>query len=273
MPDPNFAHPDLDPRPLHERDPTGRFSARADDYVRYRPTYPAAAIDAVLSGLGDPHTLTAADVGAGTGIASRLLADRGVHVRAVEPNAAMLAAALPHPLVDWCQAPAEATGLATGCVSLVLCAQSFHWFRHDRALREFHRVLAPGGRLALIWNDDDHDSPATNAYRAAVSRAAARDWTGKNPFSPAGLIGSGLFTNLRILHLPNAQRLDLPGLIGRARSASYVPRDGPRHDQLILDLAALHEAQADTSGLITLGYRTDVYLADAVIRSSPATPD
>jgi len=53
-------------------DSTTRFSIRAEDYIKFRPTYPAAAIDAILQGLGDPATLLIADVGAGTGISSRV---------------------------------------------------------------------------------------------------------------------------------------------------------------------------------------------------------
>src|SRR5262245_49009958 len=96
-------------------DPTGRFTQRADDYAVYRPTYPAAAIDAILDGLGAPARLVAADVGAGTGIASRLLAERGVRVLAVEPNAAMRAVAAAHPRVEAHVGTAEATGLAPQC--------------------------------------------------------------------------------------------------------------------------------------------------------------
>ena len=77
---------------LSDLSPTTRFSGRAADYVRHRPGYPAAAIAAVLRGLGDPVRLVAADVGAGTGISSRLLAERGVRVLAIEPNAEMRAA-------------------------------------------------------------------------------------------------------------------------------------------------------------------------------------
>ena len=78
--------------PLHQQQPTTRFSDRAADYVRFRPTYPAEAIDAVVAGLGAPEGLAAADIGAGTGISARLLAERGVGVFAGEPNAALRAA-------------------------------------------------------------------------------------------------------------------------------------------------------------------------------------
>src|SRR5690606_36647496 len=109
--------------------------------------YPPALIDAILGGLDAP--IRAADVGAGTGISARALAQRGVEVVAVEPNAAMRAAAAPHPRVTWREGTADDTGLPDGAVDLVLVAQAFHWFDPPGALREFHRILRPGGRLAI----------------------------------------------------------------------------------------------------------------------------
>src|SRR5439155_1443196 len=107
--------------------------------------------------------LDAADVGAGTGIASRQLAAHGVRVLAVEPNAEMRAAAIRHPGIEWRAGTAEATGLDSGIVGLVLCAQAFHWFRAQHALAEFSRILRPGGRLALMWNSRDRADPLTRA--------------------------------------------------------------------------------------------------------------
>jgi len=147
--------------PLHELAPTTRFSDRAADYVRYRPDYPAAAIDRMLAGLRTPPEIVAADVGAGTGISARRLAERGARVWAVEPNAEMRAAAAPHPLVTWHDGTAEATGLDRASVDLVLCAQAFHWFRPPEAVAEFARILRPGGRLAIVWNRRDRSDPLT----------------------------------------------------------------------------------------------------------------
>jgi hypothetical protein len=66
----------------HDRDTIDRFSDRAADYIRYRPTYPAEAIHAILDDLGPAGRLVAADVGAGTGISARLIGERGVRVTA-----------------------------------------------------------------------------------------------------------------------------------------------------------------------------------------------
>ncbi|MEM6839041.1 MAG: hypothetical protein AAF609_19585 [Cyanobacteria bacterium P01_C01_bin.120] len=70
-------------------DPSAYFSGRGEDYENYRPVHPATAIDALLAELAPPTQLVAADVGAGTGIGSRLLASRGVKVWAIEPNGDM----------------------------------------------------------------------------------------------------------------------------------------------------------------------------------------
>src|SRR5262249_9155206 len=118
-----------------EPDPTQRFTDRAADYVKYRPGYPAAAIDAVIAGLGPPEGIVAVDVGAGTGISARLLAARGVNVVAVEPNRAMRESAVPHERVTWRDGTAEATALDDASFGLALAAQSFHWFKQDDALR------------------------------------------------------------------------------------------------------------------------------------------
>jgi 2-polyprenyl-3-methyl-5-hydroxy-6-metoxy-1,4-benzoquinol methylase len=64
--------------PLHTMNPLSRFSDRVADYVKYRLTYPEAAIALILAGLDNSTQLIAADIGAGTGISSRLLAERGV---------------------------------------------------------------------------------------------------------------------------------------------------------------------------------------------------
>jgi SAM-dependent methyltransferase len=210
------------------------------------------------------RNLPVADVGAGTGISARLLGDRGVHVLALEPNAAMREAAAPHPCVTWREATAEATGLDEGAVGLVLCAQSFHWFDPARALPEFHRVLAKGCRLAVLTNDHDDTDPFTRGYSEAIE-ATAEDLAVVHRPEPAGPIGkSPLFTGLRIEVFANSQEHDLAGLEARALSASYVPREPARLQDLLGRLRALHARFADAAGKVVMRYETRVRLADRV---------
>jgi len=242
-------------------DSVSRFSDRAADYVRYRPTYPATATDAILDGLRPPAGIVAADVGAGTGISARLLGDRGVRVLAVEPGEAMRAAAAPHANVTWTIGTAEATGLAPESMDLVLCAQAFHWFRAPEALAEFARILKPRRRLAIMWNRRSTIDPLTAGYRQVIVDVGGDMGVESMPFDPAVVPNSGRFSTPERLTFPNAQRLDLNGLVGRARSASYVPKTGGEGDRLIDLLTALHAAYADAAGFVQLVYETEIYIA------------
>jgi SAM-dependent methyltransferase len=251
--------------PLHELEPTTRFSDRAGDYVRFRPDYPPPAIACILEGLAgagahEPAPIVA-DVGAGTGIASRLLAARGARVIAVEPNAEMRAAAEPHPRVEWRSGTAEATGLARESVDLVLCAQAFHWFRQPEAITEFHRVLRPGGRLAILWNKRDRSDPLTLGYIEAIHAVNGEHPAEKRPFDPAVVHAAGEFTPAERHVFPHGQRLDRAGLLGRATSASYVPREGPGLEALARQLATLFERHRGADDRVTLRYRTEVWIA------------
>ena len=148
---------------LHQMAPQSRFTNRAEDYARYRPSYSSAIIDCILQGLNTDR-LIAADIGAGTGISSRLLADRGVKTIAVEPNAAMREAAREHYLVEWNDGNAENTKLPDAKVDLITCFQAFHWFNPEPTLKEFARILKSKGRLAAVWHNRDRDDKFTSEY-------------------------------------------------------------------------------------------------------------
>ena len=242
-------------------DTVARFDDRAADYVKYRPGYPAAAVDAILADLGDPRQIVAADVGAGTGISARLLADRGVRVIAVEPGDVMRGAAAPHPRVTWVAGLAQATGLGDASVDLVLCAQSFHWFHTGEAVAEFARILKPRGRLAIMWNRRSTIDPLTAGYRQAILDVGGEVAAERMPFRPGIVDDGGLFTAPERRAFANGQRLDLAGLVGRARSASYVPKGGEEGVRLVDLLSRLHGRFADGDGVVTLVYETELFVS------------
>ncbi|MFB7915108.1 class I SAM-dependent methyltransferase [Streptomyces sp. NPDC056061] len=153
--------PEPVPEPAPEPARALSFDRAAAQYAASRPGYPPALLDAVEELAGRPlHGARIADVGAGTGIATRLLHDRGAHVVAVEPGpgmAAELHRALPHtPIV---RGDGNRLPLATASVDLLTYAQSWHWTDPSRSVPEVLRVLRPGGALALWWNVSDHRVP------------------------------------------------------------------------------------------------------------------
>lgn len=254
--------------PLHQMDPTRRFSGLVDNYVRYRPDYPPGGIDLVLEGMGFPGMLTVADVGAGTGIFSRQLAERGALVVAVEPNEEMLEACPEHARILRQVGTAEATGLCDASVDLLTCAQACHWFEPLGALREFHRVLRGLGRLAILWNTRDPDDPVTAGYTEAIRKASENHPAESRMDEARGFEETALFTNLREHRVPHEQRMTLQGLIGRARSASYCPTGGPRLTTLIDELTTLHARHADAEGSVCMRYITRIFLAEPSARQS-----
>ena len=238
--------------------PTTRFSDRVDDYVRYRPSYPEAAVGHVLAGLCAPRVV---DVAAGTGIWTAQLASRGLEVIALEPNAEMRAAAPALAGVTWQGGTAEATGLANASANLVTVAQAFHWFRAEEAVHEFARVLVPGGRLALVWNRRRRGDPFTDAYGDAILAIGGESVMERMNFDPAVIHAGGEFAPARRAIFPHEQVLDRAGLHGRARSASYVPKSGPRAEELGARLDQLFDQHVDTTGRVRLRYDCEVWLA------------
>lgn len=135
----------------------GNFDSLAGDYAQYRPGYSPSIVTAVLALVGRPvHEVDAADIGAGTGIWTRMLAAQDLRsVTAVEPSDEMrrngLLTSGDHD-INWRRGSAEETGLPSHSYDLVSMASSFHWTDFDKACAEFQRILRPGGRFVALWN-------------------------------------------------------------------------------------------------------------------------
>lgn len=135
----------------------GDFTGLASDYSQHRPDYCPSVLEGLLGLLGKPaSTIDFVDVGAGTGIWTRMVFNRGVKsVTAVEPNDDMRANGIADSAstaIRWLAGNAEQTGLPAASCDWLSMASSFHWADFDKATCEFHRVLRPGGRFTALWN-------------------------------------------------------------------------------------------------------------------------
>ena len=250
---------------LYQMSPQKRFSNRAKDYAKYRPSYPTEAIDCILNGLDEPKRLIAADIGAGTGISSRLLADRGVKVMAIEPNAAMKEAATPHSLVQFKDGSAENTKLEDNSVDLVTCFQAFHWFNPEPTLTEFARILKPKGRLAAVWNDRNRQDEFTAEY-SHLTQAVSNNRSELRYGTERFLRQTALFSSVTQQTFPYQQALDRKGIVGRAMSTSYIPKTGEHSENFIEELNKLYDKYRDNGGLVYLKYNTNVYLTSLLVK-------
>ncbi|PPU46474.1 SAM-dependent methyltransferase [Xanthomonas arboricola] len=242
-----------------------RFNDRVAAYVRYRPSYPPQLLRWLHEELGLTPATAVADIGAGTGISSRLFLEAGYPVTAVEPNPAMRAAAqqwlAEFPKFRAVDGTAEATGLADASVGLVSAAQAFHWFDVQAVRAEWARILQPGGLAVIYWNSRELDTTdflrgyeqLLLDYGTDYSAVAERY---QDDATMQAWFGEGFRAMARF---PNVQRLDFDALRGRLRSSSYAPlAHDPRHAPMLAALRTLFDAHA-RDGLIDFQYQTRVF--------------
>ncbi|HKH98033.1 MAG TPA: class I SAM-dependent methyltransferase [Candidatus Sulfotelmatobacter sp.] len=243
---------------------TSRFSDRVENYVRYRPGYPAEVLVCLKKECGLEASHVVADIASGTGIWTRMLLENGNPVFGVEPNAEMRQAGerllAEFPKFASVAGTAEATTLAGASVDFVTAAQAAHWFDRARARREFARILKPGGWLVLLWNERLTDGTAFlrnyeqllltygtdyEEVRHERTTASVNEFFDPAPFQE------------RVFAL--RQEFDYAGLEGRLLSSSYAPGQGhPRHDPMLQELRHIFEMHAST-GRVAFDYKTRVY--------------
>ncbi len=247
---------------------TQRFSSRVDNYVRYRPHYPPAVMDLFRNECGLVQASVVADVGSGTGILTELFLENGNPVFGIEPNREMREAAERllklYPAFRSISGTAEATTLPSPSVDLITVGQAFHWFERDKTRIEFCRILKPGGRVALLWNDRDATSqPFSRAYEELV-KTFGTDYEAVNhrqidPNVIGGFFGVNKFKQAAF---PNRQIVDWDGLKGRLMSSSYAPERGhPKHEPMLEALQALFQGN-QTGGTVAFDYKTIVYYGE-----------
>ena len=263
---------------------TTRFSDRVEDYVKYRPHYPAAVIDYLRAAYGLSPEWVVADIGSGTGISAELFLHNGNRVYGVEPNREMrekaeqlLAGYAERPgacgtsagaAAEYAERPAtegaaaagsgqftsldgsaEATGLPEGSIDLVVAGQAFHWFDPQRSRGEFTRILRPGGIVALIWNERLILSPFEKEYEKLILRYAS-DYNTINHKNISDEQFERFFrpAAYSLATFPNEQFFDFDGLKGRLLSSSYIPKEGPRNVALMQAMRELFDRHVAGGG-------------------------
>jgi SAM-dependent methyltransferase len=243
---------------------TSRFSDRVENYVRYRPGYPAQVVDELQAQCGLTPSHMVADIASGTGIWTRMLLENGNTVFGVEPNAEMreagerLLAAFPN--FTSIAGTAEATTLADHSVDFVTAAQAAHWFNRERARREFVRILKPGGWLVLLWNERLTDSTKFLRDYEQLLLTYGTDYEevrherttdAVNEFFDPAPFQESMF-EMR-------QEFDYAGVEGRLLSSSYAPGpEHPQHAPMLRELRRIFDASA-VGGRVAFEYKTRLY--------------
>jgi SAM-dependent methyltransferase len=229
------------------------FGAAADLYDTIRPSYPPEAVRWMLG----EAPLRVVDLGAGTGIFSRLVASLGHDVVAVEPDPGMRARlAELSPGVTVLAGSAEAAPLPEASVDAVVAAQAYHWFDNDKARLEIVRLLRPGGVFAPIWNIRDESVD----WVAALSKAAMLegDGTFSREYKGAGYEFGPLFAPPQRAEFPHSTTHTTETLLTLIQSRSlYLIADEKRREQMNAGVRAVTRELPPTFELpyIAVAYR------------------
>jgi SAM-dependent methyltransferase len=231
------------------------FALAPEAYERGRPMYPFAAVRRLVREVRIKPESAVLDLAAGTGKLTRLLAQLGAAVVAVEPVDAMRARLIETiPGARALAGTAESIPLEDESMDAVTVGQAFHWFDGDAALAEIARVLRPGGLLALLWNRRVLEDPLNEAieelvgpYRGEVPSHRTGAW--REAFGRTTAFGP-----LEEKAFANVLEQDADGLEARVGSISFIASLEPAERARVLERArALAGA-----GVVRVPYRTEV---------------
>ena len=248
----------------------GEFTALADDYAKYRPDYSKSVLRALRAYVGASRpNFQAVDVGAGTGIWTRILAESGLSCRAVEPNDAMRAqggTGSKGLAITWSRGSAETTGLDDQSADWLTMASSFHWADPARALPEFHRVLRPQGFVTVLWNPREVDAnPLQQEIEAMIYKLVPelkRVSSGGAKHSPdygPVLISTGHFENPIFMEARHQIVMSQERYLGAWRSVNDIQKQaGPTRFADIMDEI---QRRIASLGEIIVHYKTRAWTA------------
>lgn len=240
------------------------FTGKSQDYAKFRATYPEALLDylAFDASLKDK---VVADVGAGTGIFSRLLAPFVQKVYAIEPNADMRNACEQHccdqenlSVID---GHAEQTMLPDKSVDALTSAQAFHWFDIEAFRLEARRILRDGGRMFLIWNVLDDSHPVTRGVRKLCDKLTLQDRSIRSTWLDDRFETGSVFKGISqmLMSFPNDRTYTREAFVGRYLSTSYAPKPGaPEYETYVAGIINIFDTH-QTDGLLEVPYRTRCY--------------
>jgi len=246
-----------------------RFSNRVDNYIKYRPGYPAELFSFLIKEKILKSDSVIADIGSGTGISAKPFLDNGNVVFAVEPNKEMREAAeriigssRNFKSID---GKAESTGLKAGSIDILIAAQSFHWFDRELFRKEAMRVLKPEGFIVIVWNDRLIDETEFLMEYENLLHNFSIDYEIVNHKNLAAkdirnyFLGFVDNKSFKEASFKNYQEFDFQGLQGRLLSSSYVPTaEHENFEPMNMELQRIYSVH-NKEGFVRFEYDTIVY--------------
>lgn len=237
------------------------FDHKTKEYVIGRPSYPTEILK-VIRDLGVNKQSTVADIGAGTGILTHMLANLECNVLAIEPNKQMIAECKKYckeiSNIQCIEASAEKTSLKENSVDVITIAQAFHWFDKHLCKEEFLRILKEDGYVVILWNEMQTDNPLAQEYTYVLNKYKVKTTAAIRNFDPDEEKFNFFGQDFTKEYYDNWQTVTLEGFVGNALSLSYTPSKlDDTYDEFVAELHQLF-LKHQQNEKITFHYKTEV---------------
>lgn len=239
------------------------FTGKSNDYFRYRPSYPYEAVKWLREKCSGDKV---ADIGAGTGIFTKVLQCCFKDVSAIEPNADMRKKFHDFlPDIICSDGTGEATGLPDNSIDLITVAQAFHWLDEEKFKQEAIRILRHGGKAAIIWN-----TTVQNDFSAARDQVCQKycprfrqGHAGKRSVAEGDeFLRHHYFKKVEFASFDNPFEMDSETFEGNMRSRSYaIGAEHPAYSEFMTELHTVFEQYA-LNGTVTEQQETQIYLGE-----------
>ncbi|RXJ02465.1 SAM-dependent methyltransferase [Anaerobacillus alkaliphilus] len=228
-------------------DNTHKFNGKAGIYSLYRPDYPDQLIKDIIEEFHLNKNSLIADIGSGTGIFSKKLLKFQLQVVAVEPNEEMRDVAKSE-LNEYTRftsinGTAENTTLEANSIDIITVAQAFHWFNQGKFKKECQRILKPGGKVFIVFNNRDIHSDVSKEI-ISIFKKYCSDFRGfSNGIEEDLDVYNNFFTTDYSYNSYDFPLLyDKSSFIGRHLSASYALKEGdPLYPQFLEEFSNLFD--------------------------------
>ena len=219
---------------MNKKIKSGDFSLLYENYSKFRPDYSEDVLVKLLKLVKKKaEEIEFVDVGAGTGIWTRMVYNKGVrNTIAVEPNNNMRKQGEIDSIntkIKWKNGKAENIDIKENSCDLLTMASSFHWADFDSSIKEFYRVLKPGGRFALLWNPRNFENNPTlveiESYLKKLKPKIKRVSSGKSGITlnlSAKINNTNLFDDIIFLEGHHAIKMSVDRYIGIWNSVNDV---------------------------------------------------
>ncbi len=210
-------------------------------YYKYRPNYPSKVIDCIIeyADLASKSNFKVADIGAGTGNLTVLLAKYPCSITAVEPTEAMsdIGKKRTEDLkqITWVKADGCETMLTSNFYDLVTFGSSFNVLDRSKALTETARILKKGGVFSCLWNHRDLNDEFQKEVEAIIKEVIPEYEHGIRRQDQRSVIeNSNLFTDIMYMEMDFTFHQTLENYINAWKSVKnkYWDLDTPQGEHI-----------------------------------------